>query len=77
MPLDFFNFRNDSWAYRDCFTINPRKGAQAWERLNLNEWGLEIGMLPKTLHEALLATLKERRTIENNQGKTIERQQRV
>lgn len=73
MPLDFSNFGNSKWAYRDCFTINPRKGAQAWERLNLNELGLEIGMLPRTLHEALLETLKERRTIEKVQGKKIER----
>lgn len=73
MPLDFSGFRNKDWAYRDCFTINPRKGAQAWERLNLNEWGLEVGMLPKTLHEALLETLKERRTLEKNQGHVVER----
>lgn len=60
MPFDFSHFRNPSWAYRDCFTIDPKKGAEAWDRLNLNERALEVGMLPKTLHEALLDTMKKR-----------------
>ena len=71
MPFDFPAFGRSNWAYRDCFTINPTKGAKAWERLNLNQWGLEVGMLPKTLHEALLETLDERHTLENSAKKRV------
>jgi len=52
------------WFYRDCFTIDPSRGMKAWEKLSANELGLEIGMLPRILHFALLDTLRERRTLE-------------
>jgi len=63
MPFD----ERDSmggWFYRECFTIDPLRGMKAWEKLSSNELGLEIGMLPKILHFALLDTLKERKTLE-------------
>lgn len=63
MTFGNFRFGRQGQAYRSCFTIDPRKGAEAWERLSQNQLGLEIGMLPKTLHDALLETLKERRTL--------------
>lgn len=69
MPFDFSPMRSSGWAYKDCFTIDPSRGAQAWEKLNRNQWGLEIGMLPKTLHDALIDTLKERKTLEGEVSK--------
>lgn len=69
MPFDFSPMRASGWAYRDCFTIDPSKGAKAWEQLNRNQLGLEIGMLPKTLHDALIDTLKERKTLEGKSSK--------
>ena len=71
MPFDFPAFGRSSWAYRDCFTIDPTKGAKAWERLNLNQLGLEVGMLPKTLHDALLETLNERHTLDKIERERI------
>ena len=63
LPFDFSPISKTGWAYGDCFTIDPTKGAEAWEKLSRNQWGLEIGMLPKTLHDALLDTLRERKTL--------------
>lgn len=64
MPFDFGHKRMQGWFYKGCFTIDPTRGAYAWEKLNANQMGLEIGMLPRTLHFALLDTLKERKTLE-------------
>ncbi|UXX83920.1 hypothetical protein [Roseovarius pelagicus] len=72
MPFDFPAFHKSGWAYRDCYTIDPQKGAWAWEKLNLNQLGLEIGMLPRTLHFALLETLKERKTLEKTSGNGVD-----
>ena len=65
MTFGNFHFAKQGRAYRNCFTIDPTKGAQAWEALNQNQWGLEVGMLPKTLHDALLQTLQERQSLKN------------
>jgi hypothetical protein len=62
MSSKSFATRTDAWSYRDCFTIDPTKGAEAWAKLSQNELGLEVGMLPKTLHEALIETLRDRRS---------------
>lgn len=72
VPFDFPAFKRTGWAYRNCFTIDPSKGARAWERLNLNQLGLEVGMLPRTLHEALLETLSERHTLEKGSKERID-----
>lgn len=72
MPFDDFQLRRQGWAYRDCFTIDPTKGAKAWEKLNRNQFGLEIGMLPKMLHDALLETLKERKSLRKYLEKQVE-----
>ena len=73
MSYNFFSTKKRKSFYRDCFTIDPRRGAVAWEKLNTNEWGLEIGMLPKTLHHALLETLMERKTLEHREPKQSEK----
>ncbi|MEM6589270.1 MAG: hypothetical protein AAF641_12545 [Pseudomonadota bacterium] len=57
MAFDFGTFGATGWEYRKSFTIDPSRGAEAWEKLTQNQWGLEIGMLPITLHYALLETL--------------------
>lgn len=64
MPFDFAKGSSSDWFYRDCFTIDPKKGAYAWEKLNANLMGLHVGMLPITLHKALLETLEERKTLD-------------
>jgi hypothetical protein len=55
---------HQNWFYEDCFTINPRRTAKAWEKLNANQWALEIGMWPTTLHLVLLETLRERKSFD-------------
>lgn len=69
MPFDFSPTSRSGWDYRGCFTIDPVRGAEAWEKLSRNQWGLELGMLPKTLHDALLDTLRERKTLAGKLGK--------
>ena len=69
MSFGKFQFRRQGRAYSNCFTIDPTKGAEAWEKLTQNQMGLEIGMLPKTLHEALVQTLTERQSL----NKVLER----
>ena len=64
MPFDLQASDVHNWFFRDCFTIDPSRGAAAWEKLCVNQMGLEIGMLPQTLHFALIDTLKERKTLE-------------
>lgn len=70
MPLDGFLSKHAKWFFADCFTIDPSRGAAAWEKLNANQLGLEVGMLPQTLHTALLETLAERKTLERS-GRAI------
>ena len=62
MPFDSSSRKDSDWLYYDCFTIDPTRGSEAWDKLTSNQMGLEIGMLPKALHEALLETLRERKS---------------
>lgn len=77
MPFDNSFLGSDS-PFKGCYTIDPSKGAEAWERLSANQLGLEIGMLPKSLHESLLealdAALNKRPLGATNQGAQIERE---
>ena len=60
-------------AHRDFFTLNPRKAALAWERLNSNVLEQEVMMLPRTLHGALLDTLRERKIVDRLKGRHLGR----
>lgn len=64
MPFDFISAKRSDWQYKDCFTIDPVKAARAWDVLNTNEAAIRFGLLPKTLHFALVKTLEERKTLE-------------
>lgn len=64
MPFDILDNKTDGWFYRDCFTIDPTKGAQAWQKLATDQMDFHVGMLPINLHKALLETLQERKVLE-------------
>lgn len=76
MPFDHVN-NNTKWYYSECFTIDPTKGAAAWEKLSANQFGLEIGMLPQHLHFSLIDTLKERKTFERLGGRQAAKRRAV
>jgi len=61
MPFDDGGASTD-WYYGDCFTIDPGRADIAWQKLNENRLGLEVGMIPSILHYALLDTLRERKS---------------
>ena len=41
-------------------TLDPSSVLRAWERLTQDTWVLEFESLPRTMHAALMRTLKER-----------------
>jgi hypothetical protein len=45
--------------FANCITLNPRRTMQAWEKLSVDTWMLEVASYPALLREALIATLKE------------------
>ena len=74
MPFDSngFDDTESEWMYRHAFTIDPGAVEEAWETLTMDEWVYEISQLPKTLHAALIQTLRERRSLDRiEQGRTV------
>ena len=64
--LDVFDRKSDDteWFYRDAFTIDPSQVEDAMETLATDECVHMFAMWPKLMHEAMIETLKERKTLE-------------
>ncbi|MBD0866084.1 MAG: hypothetical protein GDA36_11050 [Rhodobacteraceae bacterium] len=69
MAFYFTDPLSDDSFYSDCFTLNPRKVAHAWDKLNADTAPMMVGLLPMVLHGALLETLAERRPSDRSNRK--------
>ena len=71
----YFDPQDRSWEEDDydesifdsTVTLDPNAVTLAWDRLTLDTWIYEAQSIPRTLHAALLETLKERRGIEGGE----------
>ena len=69
--MSIFNFDKSDreiddidWHYRNAFTIDPSQVDDAMELLGADECSLMFAMWPKLMHDSMIETLMERKSLE-------------